>query len=545
MFKITAHRMRALKAAGRRVWSDISKVSSAIALTAALPAFFRKQITVEQAKEQTRQLLETRIPCFLDLVRDEIYDNPSSPYRRLLAHAGCEFGTLREEMLRHGIEPTLAKLASEGVYVTSDEFKGKTEIVRGSTVFRVSPADFERRHRSVGMVIFSSGTSNAPVRTFVPLEWLGVQAIANAIFYAANNLLSLSQAIYEPVITGRIVNQLVLARLGLATERWFAVRVSAHGRVEEAYHRLNAHLVASLGRWYGPGIANPEYVVRDDLEPVARWITQNRQRGKECAIKSVVSHATALSRRATESGFSFEGIAFVVSGEPLTEVKRQIIERTGARIALRYGIGGGMAAALGCPRAGTTDDLHVPQFLWTCISHPWPLNDIQRRVHPVLLTTMHPLAPRMLFNVQNGDCATLTTKECGCALQEAGFTQHVQTVRSFEKLTGEGMNYFGVDLAALIEGILPSEFGGGLGDYQVVEEDDDTGRTRITLIVHPSVGPIDNARLLARLHEGLSADSRNSRFMATMWRDAGSFRVRREPPYSSARGKIPPLRVSR
>ena len=39
---------------------------------------------------------------------------------------------------RHGVEETLTKLAAEGVYFTLDEFKGKADVVRGSTAFRVS-----------------------------------------------------------------------------------------------------------------------------------------------------------------------------------------------------------------------------------------------------------------------------------------------------------------------------------------------------------------------------------------------------------------------
>jgi hypothetical protein len=204
-----------------------------------------------------------------------------------------------------------------------------------------------------------------------------------------------------------------------------------------------------------------------------------------------------------------------------------------------------MGAALGCSRPIAIDEAHVPLIMWTLVEHPTRLPDSDPPIHPLLVTSMHPWAPRVLLNVENGDYATLTTRDCACPLQEIGFTQHVQAVRSFEKLTGEGMNYFRVDLADLIESTLPSEFGGGPGDYQLLEEEDETGQTRVTLVVSPAVGALDETRLLARLHLGLSEGSRDTRFMATMWRDAGSFRVRREVPRASARGKIPPLRVNR
>jgi hypothetical protein len=76
------------------------------------------------------------------LADSQIYGSPNSPYLKLLRHAGCDLSDLDRQVRRHGLEPTLAKLAGEGVYLTSDEFKGKSEVVRGKESFRVSPRDF-------------------------------------------------------------------------------------------------------------------------------------------------------------------------------------------------------------------------------------------------------------------------------------------------------------------------------------------------------------------------------------------------------------------
>jgi len=124
-----------------------------------------------------------------------------------------------------------------------------------------------------------------------------------------------------------------------------------------------------------------------------------------------------------------------------------------------------------------------------------------------------------------------------------GFTQHLHTVRSFEKFTSEGMNYFGTDLFELLEKKMPAEFGGVPGDYQLVEEEDTGGQTRLTLLVHPEVGTVDEQDVLARLQEGLAEGSRNNRFTAKVWQVAGTQRVRREVPHASARGKILPLHI--
>jgi hypothetical protein len=114
-------------------------------------------------------------------------------------------------------------------------------------------------------------------------------------------------------------------------------------------------------------------------------------------------------------------------------------------------------------------------------------------------------------------------------------------MRSFEKFTSEGMNYNYADLYELLEKTLPGEFGGGPGDYQLREEEDENGQTKISIVVHPDVGSVDERKLLHRLQETLGTDAWHSRF----WKDAGTLRVKREAPYATARGKILPLHIVR
>jgi hypothetical protein len=162
-----------------------------------------------------------------------------------------------------------------------------------------------------------------------------------------------------------------------------------------------------------------------------------------------------------------------------------------------------------------------------------------------LTTLSHSATARLLLNVENGDYAALGRRNCGCALDRAGFKLHLHHIRSYEKFTSEGMNYFYGDLFEFFEKILPSEFGGGPGDYQLVEEEDEKGQTRLTLVIRPEVGGVDEAEILLRLKDKLAEGSSANRFQARVWQDAGTFRIRREAPYASARGKILPLHISR
>jgi hypothetical protein len=151
----------------------------------------------------------------------------------------------------------------------------------------------------------------------------------------------------------------------------------------------------------------------------------------------------------------------------------------------------------------------------------------------------------VILNVESGDYGTLERGDCGCALEKVGFGLRVHHIRSFEKFTSEGMNYFYGDLFELLEETFPSEFGGGPGDYQLVEEEDVNGQTRLTLVVHPEVGELDEGKILARLRVAFSNGSRGNRFTTGVWENAGTFRIKKQVPHTSPRGKILPLHISR
>ena len=58
------------------------------------------------------------------------------------------------------------------------------------------------------------------------------------------------------------------------------------------------------------------------------------------------------------------------------------------------------------------------------------------------------------------------------------------------------MTFFGPELFDLLERELPSRFGGGAGDYQLVEEEVE-GLPKVSILVSPRVGSVDEQVLLA------------------------------------------------
>jgi hypothetical protein len=80
-----------------------------------LPGFLRHQVTGAEARATVRARLESRETDFLGLCSELVYGIPGSPYRALLAHAGCEFGDLERLVRSDGVEGALAALWRQGV----------------------------------------------------------------------------------------------------------------------------------------------------------------------------------------------------------------------------------------------------------------------------------------------------------------------------------------------------------------------------------------------------------------------------------------------
>jgi hypothetical protein len=365
-----------------------------------------------------------------------------------------------------------------------------------------------------------------------------------AVFFAAHDLLSFSHAMYDAILPGEggIHNLLSYAKLGIVTDRWFARRIPVNTRLEGAYFYLNTYLLVLMGKWFGSGFPKPEFLDISDIRRILYWISEKGREGKACCITTVASNAARIGRLAWDTGMSLEGTKFIVSGEPFTKFKRETLERVGASATPRYAFSAGVQVGYGCGNPVHTDEIHINKHILAVIPLPKPVTG-NGTLQSLLFTTLHPSAPVFYFNVENGDCATLEKRKCGCAFEMVGLTQHLYGIRSYEKFTSEGMNYFYSDLFELLEKTIPSEFGGGPGDYQLVEEEDDTGQTRLTLLVDPGVGDLNEENLISRLQQGLAQGSRSNRFMSKVWQDAGAFRIRRAIPHASARGKILPLHI--
>ncbi len=513
----------------------------------ALRKFFGQTFSVAEAENEIRRAMDLRESNFLKLARTQIYARPESPYLILLRNAGCEYSDLQSLVRHHGLETALACLAREGVYFSASEFKGKTDVVRGNLSFRVSRADFSRRDRAPGLSVQSSGTSNRPQQGHVALDWLSIWSFAKGVFLSAHDLVSSSHAVYDAILPApaAIYSLLHNARMGVATQRWFAQRMPYNNWITDAEIRWSTQLIVQMGKWFGPGFPKPEFLPLREFEPLLSWIVQEQVRGNNCCVDVTASNAVRIAHMAWKKGISLEGTTFILHGEPFTEAKREIIQRAGARSTTRYSFSVGMNVGHGCANALHVDEIHVNQYMLAVISHPVPLALAGLPINPLLFTTLYPQAALLHLNVENGDYATLENRQCGCALERAGLGLHLHRIRSYEKFTAEGWTYFYRGIYELMESTLPAEFGGVPGDYQLVEEEDTDGLTRLSLLVDPGVSDVDEVRLRSRIEEIFAQDESGNWSVANAWKGTGTFRIVRAAPRASSRGKILPLHISR
>ena len=230
-------------------------------------------------------------------------------------------------------------------------------------------------------------------------------------------------------------------------------------------------------------------------------------------------------------------------GEPLTPARLAVIRRVGADALTSYGSSEAGRIGYGCAARDASDDQHHYHDMVALIQPGPGGEDAPLPARALLTTSLRATAPLILLNVSLGDEAELVTRSCGCPLERIGWSTHIRGVHSFEKLSAGGMTLLDSDVVRVLETILPARFGGGPIDYQLVEEETEDGRPRLRLLVHPKVGPLDEATVADAFLAAIGGGSGAERVMELQWRQGGVVRVERRAPLVSAAGKV--LHVSR
>jgi hypothetical protein len=507
------------------------------------PRFLRFRVTAEEARAEMRRRLDARADNFLRLVERGVFGYAGSPYRALFGQAGCELGDLRRMVRDRGLEATLRALRAEGVYVSYEEFKGRAPIVRRGLEIPVRPRAFDNPFLSAAYGRTSGGSTGAGTRVMTDLDNLRAKAGPQLLAEEAQGLLSMPMGLWRGVLPDLgLGGALVRFAYGAVPEKWFAPVTRSDLRPSLEY-RLATEYMLRMARLRGVPLPRPEPVPLEDAHLVARWVAETLKRGRGCQLRAYVSLLVRVARAAVDEGLDLTGAVFGGGGEPPTEAKVAQITRSGARYLPGYSVSEFGRVGVPCLRPVEVNDLHFREDHLALIQYPRPVPGSELEVDAFHFTTLLPSAPKLVINVESDDYGVVEERACGCPVEAIGLPRHVRGIRSFRKLTGEGVTLVGTDMIRILEEVLPGRFGGGPTDYQLREEEDERGLTVLSLLVSPQIGPVEDGAVREAVFRALGHLGPASDLARATWQAARSLRVRREAPVWTGHGKLMPLHL--
>jgi hypothetical protein len=510
-----------------------------------LRGFLHHTITLEEAQSAVRERLAKRETNFLRLVDKGIFGYPRSPYLPLLKLAQVELGDIQNMVRDTGLEDTLRTLQEAGVYVTFEEFRGREPIVRGGKVIPVHAHDFDNPYLKRYYYTESGGTSGGAAR--IPIDWESIAARAPQLMLArdAHGLLDAPMAVWRGILPDNSgINSILHAsRYGQVPQRWFSPIASRDLRPSLRYRLATLYIVA-VGRLSGVPIPRPELVSLERADAVARWVADTLAVHGTCLLGCHVSLALRVALAAREQGLNLTGATFMGGGEPPTPTKVREITRTGACWVSTYFFAEAGAVGMGCARPADPSDVHLMKDTLALIQSPRQVPGTNMTVDLFLFTSLLLEAPKLLLNVESDDYGVIEDRRCGCPLDACGFTQHLRHIHSLRKLTGEGVTLVGGEMIHILEEVLPARIGGSPLDYQLLEEEDEQGFTRLNLLVHPRIEINDDAEVIEVILKALEESSVSADAARAIWQQAKTLQIQRRAPIATARGKLMPLHLA-
>lgn len=511
---------------------------------AGLPEFFRQRVTLSEALETVRRRLETRRERFLQIAERAIYGHAGSPYLPLLAEAGCELGDLRSMVRERGLEGTLLELRRDGVYVSFDEIKGRQPIARGGHELFAGRHSFDNPFLARTYEGESGGSTGVASRIPYDLNSLVTRIPNYMVGCAAHGVVDAPLGLWRfglPSLVG-VNNALRSVVMGNPVRRWFTPEGRGDLRPALRFRAATAFIVRA-SRLLGQPIPLPEPVPIERAGVVARWAADTAKAEGACLVRASVSMALRIALAAEEEGIDLRGVTLMGGSEPVTAAKIEAIARSGARHVPTYSFTEGGSVGMGCANPAEEGDVHFFEDLLALIQHPLRVPGTDAEVQAFCFTTLNPAAPLVLLNVEIDDFGVVERRTCGCPLEEVGFTTHLRRIRSYRKLTGEGVTLVGSDMIRILEEVLPATFGGDPHHYQLHEQEDGDGFTRLVLVVDPGIQLASEDAAKQVVLESLARGSGMEDFARALWQMAGSLRVERRATEWTARGKYPPLVV--
>lgn len=504
--------------------------------------FLQQSLSSADCRRMVVDQKARRQETFLSMLERGVYGHARSPYRRLLEHAGVRFEDAAALVHQLGLEGALDALYDRGVYVTIDEFKGRKPIVRDGVTIETRTGDFDNPLLVHHYETRTGGSRGPRTRLVVDLDLLAYEAAQTQIFLSAFAIEDRPVGIWREVLPGPVGIKTFLrhTKIGGRVLAWFTPRQPI-ARLEDVKYQMFTLATAVISRLAGKAMPMPVHVPPADPARIAGWLAAQKASGHPAILDTNTSAAVRTCLAAKELGLDISGSFFRVSAEPYTPAKDAIIRERGCQTASHYSCAEVGYMGMACAHPDAVDEVHLMTDKVALVQRQKKVGGSDISVGALAFTTVLPSCPKLMLNVELGDYATVTTRRCGCLLDELGFDTHLHDVRSWEKLNSAGVTFLGTELIALVEDVLPSRFGGHAMDYQFVEEEE-AGLPRVSLFIHPRLDDIDQRAVLDTVLTELGGCPGGG-LMADTWRANGTLRVRRQEPYTTGAFKLLPLHI--
>lgn len=521
---------------------DFVKMRMGARFLSRLPAFFKRPLELDEARWILSCRFEQRQARFLALLRRTVFEQPKGPYLHLLDHAGCEYGDLVRLVQQDGVEGALSALVEKGVFLSVDEFKGRTAVRRGSLTIDFNPEQLRNPLAEFHVSARSSGSRGGSLPVLIDLSFVRECAVNTLLFLHARDGQHWLKADWEVPGAGARFRLLKYASFGAPPTRWFS-QVDPDSSDLDPIFRWSDRAMRWRSRLAGVVLPGPIYAPVSDPIHLARWMRDVLERGQVPHLFSFPSSAVSLCRRASEAGISLQGAQLTIGGEPVTEARLATIREVGATALPRYGSMECGPIGYGCLCPDAADDVHLQHDLHALIEAGPAGEELGFPSGALFVSTLHPAAPFVMINVSMGDQAKMSRRRCGCPLQSLGWHTHLHGIRSYEKLTGTGMTFLDTDVIHVLEEVLPARFGGSPTDYQLVEQESEQGEPELRLLVHPQLGPVNTDEVAETFLYAIGATDSVCKMMESVLREADILKVVRRIPHSTRSGKILHLHI--
>ncbi|MEP7362539.1 MAG: hypothetical protein ABI972_04730 [Acidobacteriota bacterium] len=481
-----------------------------------------------------REQMLHREERFLQMAK-HVLDNPKNLYRTLFDFAGCTYRDLEVAVRQKGIRKALDELLDAGVYVRHSEFRGREPLVRGGREIPWKLSDLDSPWGRGIVEHSTSGSTGASYKSTVGnasyVQREGYEALAFREFGFASRPRVLVSSILPSVWPLRAM--IAWHHLGSPAQRWFALGVSA----SKAWHyKMASRFLVAQARVLGKKIPFPEFLPENDFAPVALYLAELKRKGRPAVVRSTVSPATRVAAAALERGLDISGTQFIVSGEPLSDAKRAVMESTGSTVFPQYHSVEFGTIGYACRQMSKGNCVHLVQDALMLLTRPRE----EPGQNALYATNLAPHSPRILINVEVDDSAVIEPATCDCEFSRVGFDLQVRDIFSYGKVTGQGITLEAMDLIRLLEVDLPARFGGSPGDYQLAEREG-SAQTEVLLRISRRTG-VESAAVVQEFFLDQMARLYGGHLSVRMWKFTGGLHAAIEEPEIGLNGKVHPLR---